>query len=99
MPVISGKEIDVEASTKCFTHIYGTAPYIYCLYDGSTDFSNRSRLHIYTWEGKREATILLDRNIRTFAVDEGNNFILAVSRSPEDGQELVIYRIKTSSRP
>ena len=92
-PIATHDGINIEASRKCFIETYGTEKYVYCLYDGSVDFSDNSRLYIYTWDGKPKGTILLDRNIRTFAVSEDDSFIIAVSRSKQDGQDILKYRI------
>lgn len=93
VPVATRDGINIEASRKCFIETYGTEKYVYCLFDGSVNFSNNSQLHIYTWEGKRKAIISLDRNIRTFAVSEDDSSILAVSRSERGGQDILIYRM------
>lgn len=93
VPVAAHDGIDIEATRKCFIETYGTEKYVYCLYDGSTDFSNNSRLYIYTWDGKPQGIISLDRNIRTFAVSEDDNYIIAISRSKQGGQDILKYRI------
>ncbi|WP_456087816.1 hypothetical protein [Parabacteroides sp.] len=93
VPVAVHDGIDIEATRKCFIETYGTEKYVYCLYDGSTDFSNNSRLYIYTWDGKSQGTISLDRNIRTFAVSEDDSFIIAISRSKQGGQDILKYRM------
>lgn len=92
-PIATRDGIDIEVSRKCFIEAYGTEKYVYCLYDGSVDFSDNSRLYIYTWDGKPQGSISLDRNIRTFAVSEDNSFIIAVSRSKQGGQDILKYRI------
>ena len=93
VPIAVRNSIDIEASRKCFIEIYGTERYVYCLYDGSVDFSNNSRLYIYTWDGKFQGAISLDRNIRTFAVSEDDCFIIAISRSKQGGQDILKYKI------
>ncbi len=92
-PVATHDGIDIEVSRKCFIETYGTEKYVYCLYDGSADFSNNSRLYIYTWDGKLQGSISLDRNIRTFAVSEDDSFIIAISRSKQGEQDILKYRI------
>lgn len=90
-PVVTRDGFDTENSRKCFIGTYGTDRYVYCLYDGSADFSHPSQLHIYTWEGKQKAILSLDRNIRAFAVSEDDRFILAISRSEQGGQDVLQY--------
>ena len=49
-------EIDVRNTPKCFTYICGTPQYVYCLYDGSSDFTAPSKIVIFQWNGKHIAT-------------------------------------------
>ena len=43
-------QVDVLGTTKCFIDIFGTDQYVYCLYDGSADFSNLSTLLVLSWD-------------------------------------------------
>lgn len=45
-------QVDVLGTTKCFIDICGTDQYVYCLYDGSVDFSNLSTLLVLSWDGQ-----------------------------------------------
>lgn len=92
-PILSNNRINIESSTKCFTAIYGTEKYLYCLYDGSSDFTASSTLYQFKWSGKLSGIFQLDRNIRTFAIDPDNLSVMAVSRNKQGGQDLLQYTL------
>lgn len=95
IPTIHAKqnEINIEKTPKCFIHIYGTPQYVYCLYDGSTDFTSPSKIAIFQWNGKHVATWQADRNLRAIAVDKEDKYILAIS-SNKNGQDIIKYNFK-----
>lgn len=82
--------INIEKATKCFIHIYGTPQYVYCLYDGSNDFTNSSKILVFKWDGKHIATWQADRNLRAIAIDQENKYILAIA-SNKNGQDIIRY--------
>lgn len=86
-------ELNIERATKCFTSIYGTPEYVYCVYDGSSDFCAQSKIVVFTWDGCHRATYEADRNICALAVDKDNTFILAISSTPDRGQDILKYSL------
>lgn len=96
IPIIPPKrnEIDIRNTTKCFTYIYGTPQYVYCLYDGSSDFTAKSQIVVFQWNGKYIATWEADRNLQAIAVDKNDKYILAISSNKNDGQDIVKYNMR-----
>ena len=86
-------EIDVRNTPKCFTYICGTPQYVYCLYDGSSDFTAPSKIVIFQWNGKHIATCQADRNLQAIAVDKNDKYILAIA-SNKDGQDIIKYDLE-----
>lgn len=86
-------EIDIKNTLKCFVYICGTPQYVYCLYDGSTHFTNHSKIVVFKWDGKHVATWQADRNLRAIAVDKEDKYILAIS-SNENGQDIIKYDLE-----
>lgn len=86
-------ELDILNTQKCFTYICGTPKYVYCLYDGSTDFTAPSKIVVLKWNGKHVATWQVDRNLRAIAVDKEDKFILAIA-SNDNGQDIIKYELK-----
>lgn len=85
--------VDPERSRKCFTEVYGTKRYVYCLYSGSTDFSAPSLIAVFTWDGKFVRTFQLDRPLSTFTMDEKDDFLWGISRNQNGGTDVVKYKI------
>lgn len=82
--------IDIEKSIKCFTYICGTPQYVYCLYDGSSDFTSPSQIAVFQWNGKLVKVWQADRNFRAIAVDKDDKHLLAISTNTE-GQDIIKY--------
>lgn len=83
--------LDIEKSTKCFTYICGTPTHVYCVYDGSQDFSNHSKILVFEWNGKHVATWQADHNVRAIAVDPEERYLLAISARDDGGQDILRY--------
>lgn len=90
---IGTNNIDIENTTKCFIHIYGTPKHVYCLYDGSSHFTNHSKIAVFKWNGKHVTTWQVDRNLRAIAVDNEDKYILGIS-SNENGQDIIKYDLE-----
>lgn len=88
------KDIDVEGSQKCFIGLYGTPRYVYCLYAGSNDFSAKSKVVVFQWNGKHIQTWKTDRILRLIAVDKDDQYILAVASHKEKGQDIIRYELE-----
>ena len=86
-------EIDVRNTPKCFTYICGTPQYVYCLYDGSSDFTAPSKIVIFQWNRKHIATCQADRNLQAIAVDKNDKYILAIA-SNYNGQDIIKYHLE-----
>lgn len=86
-------EIDIRNTPKCFTYICGTPQYVYCLYDGSSDFTAPSKIVIFQWNGKHIATCQADRNLQAIAVDKNDKYILAIA-SNYNGQDIIKYHLE-----
>lgn len=88
-----GMGVDIQETTKCFVDIFGTDRYVYCLYDGSKDFSAHSVLLILTWDGKLERMLHLDRNLKKIAVDSSDKFLYALTLNEKGTRDVVMYKI------
>lgn len=78
---------------KHFIHISGTSKYIYCLYDGTSDFSANSIILILDWNGKQKAILQADRNLRTIAIDQSNQILLGISSRKDGGEDILEYKL------
>lgn len=85
--------INVERSIKCFTYICGTENYVYCLYDGSSNFSALSKIYVFQWDGKHITTLQTDNNLRAIAVDNEDKYIMAISSNNKNGQDIIKYHL------
>lgn len=93
IPPIISEKIDVAKSMKHFIHISGTSKYIYCLYDGTSDFSANSIILILDWNGKQKAILQADRNLRTIAIDQSNQILLGISSRKDGGEDILEYKL------
>lgn len=88
------KELDVENTLKCFIGLCGTPRYVYCLYSDSKDFSEKSKIVVFQWNGKHVRTWEADRSIRSIAVDETDKSMLAIASKENGGQDVVRYELE-----
>uniref|UniRef100_UPI003FF0242F hypothetical protein n=1 Tax=Parabacteroides distasonis TaxID=823 RepID=UPI003FF0242F len=84
-------QVDVLGTTKCFIDICGTDQYVYCLYDGSVDFSNLSTLLVLSWDGKLKKQLNFDRSIKRIAVDSSDRFLVALAQDESGVLDVVKY--------
>lgn len=96
--LLNRKGLDVGNSLKCFIDLCGTPRYVYCLYSGSKNFSGKSKIVIFQWDGKHVKTLESDRSIRSIAVDEDDKYILAIASKENGGQDVIRYELKANSR-
>lgn len=87
----SGNSLDFENSTKCFIHIYGTEKQVYCLYDGSLELNQLSKIVIFNWNGDHVKTIQTDHMLKKMAVDPSDKYVLALASDGKNGQIVVKY--------
>lgn len=90
---ITGEHLDGERSTKCFIDVCSSDQYVYCLYDGSTDFTNNSLIYIFDWNGKHQDTLQTDRSLRKIATDKSGKYILGLAANLEGGRDVVKYTL------
>ncbi len=91
--------IDLDKVIVYYQRIYSTDKYIYALYSGKSmvDIQNSGKpdicneIHVWNWEGKPVAKIILDRNVSSFVVSSNNQYI--VCSSQEDINKLYKYKI------
>ena len=84
-------QVDVLGTTKCFIDIFGTDQYVYCLYDGSADFSNLSTLLVLSWDGQLKKRLNFDRSIKRIAVDPSDRFLVALALDESGALDVVKY--------
>lgn len=89
-----GRKVDVLGSVKCFIDLFGTNRYVYCLYDGSVDFSNAFTLLVFTWDGRLKNSFRLDRSVRRIAVDEDDRFIVGLSPDENGIYDVIKYELE-----
>jgi hypothetical protein len=95
---IEPKDNAVELSNfkenlKCFIDIYATDQYVFCVYDGSCDYTNLSKIMIFKWDGTHVKTLQTDRVIKSIAVDKLNAYILALTANEFKGRDIVRYKL------
>lgn len=91
--ILNENELNVDKATKYFIDIYGTPLHVYCLYDGTPNFSDKSKVFVFNWKGKHINTIQLDRPVRKFAVDKNDKYIIAIATNDTEGQDIIQYNL------
>lgn len=91
---ITGKYMDAERSVKSFIDICCSDRYIYCLYEGSTDFTALSTIVVFDWEGKHIANLRADRDLRKVATNPTGSCLLGLAANEQGGRDLVKYSLK-----
>lgn len=96
-PVLSESDgsHDMEASTKCFIDVTSSDRYIYCLFDGTNDYSSRSLIVVLDWEGRHIQTLQADRNLRHIVLDTDGTHLLALSGNQTGIRDLIRYKLHT----
>lgn len=91
---ITNKYMDTERSKKCFIDICSSDQYVFCLFDGSTDFTGNSVIYVFDWNGKHKATLQADHNLRKIATEKSGKYLLALSPNEQGGRDVVKYDLK-----
>ncbi len=94
VPEIKDKQVDMKNSTKCFLYICGAKDHVYCLYDGSTDYTAKSKILVFDWNGKHIKTYQADRQLKQIAINEAENKIIALAANEQYGRDVVEYKLK-----
>jgi hypothetical protein len=95
VPEIKDNTVDMECSVKCFIYICGTKNRVYCLYDGTTDYTAKSKIAVFDWAGKHVITYQADRCLKQIAVDNNDTRIIALAANERHGgRDVVLYDIK-----
>lgn len=94
VPKIKNNTIDMDNSQKYFIYICGTKNHVYCLYDGSTDYTAQSKILVFDWHGKHIKTYQTDRCLKQIAVNKEETKIIALAANEQSGRDVVSYQIK-----
>ena len=89
-----GKSLDILNTPKCFIGICGTSKYVYCLYNGTSDFSSPSNILVFNWSGDHISTLQCNRGLRNIAVDEDNSSLIALSSRTDGGTDVLKYKLE-----
>lgn len=89
----SGMFLDLLRSPKYFINIYCTSRYVYCLYDGSANYTNDSIIVVFRCDGKHVMTFNTDRSLRKIVVEKNDKFILALAANEKEGRDIVKYTL------
>ena len=79
---------------KCFIDICGTDQYVYCVYDGSYDYSQLSKIMIFKWDGTHIKTLQTDRKIKKIAIEKSDSYLMAIAADEHGGRDVVRYSLK-----
>lgn len=90
---ITGKFLDAEHSTKSFIDICCSEEYVFCLYDGSTDFSLPSTLVIFDWDGNPVGSFRTDRSLRKIATDPSGTYLIGLAANENERRDIVRYQL------
>jgi len=91
---ITNTYLDAENSKKCFIDICCSDKYVFCLFDGTTDFTGNSIIYVFDWQGKQKAVLQADRNLRKIAIEKAGDYLLALSPDEEGGRNVIKYNLK-----
>jgi hypothetical protein len=86
----SNKNVDILHTPKYCIDLVGTSRHVYCLYDGTSDYSTGSTIFIFAWTGKHISTLKTNRSLRKIAVDKDDAHIIALAND-SDGLDVVTY--------
>lgn len=88
-----GKGIDILNTPKCFIDICGTSKYVYCLYNGTTDFLSPSIILVFEWDGTHKSTLQCNRGLRNIAVDKDNSYLIALTSQMDGRTDVIKYKL------
>ena len=87
-----------DKTTINYSWAFGTASYCYMLFNGKAYADNNGKTNegryiiIFDWHGNYKKTYYSDYEIRSFCVDETNNYIYATAR--DDDGDFIIIKLK-----
>lgn len=90
-----GPAVDIPNSTNYIIDIYGTPEYVYCLYDGTSDFKGISDIYVFSWSGKHIKTLKAGQNLKRIAVDKDNTYMLAIAENENGLRDVVRFSLKS----
>lgn len=82
-----------QNSIKYITAIAKGKKYVYCLYNGSADFSNPSTIIVFNWKGKHITTLKMDKGFRKIAVDATEKYLYGIVLNEEGGTDVLRYTL------
>ncbi|GHT36952.1 hypothetical protein AGMMS49574_29340 [Bacteroidia bacterium] len=85
--------VDILNTNKYFIDMYATSRYVYCLYDGTNDYSSCSTILIFDWKGKHIKNIKTNSYIKKIAVDRTDSYIIALVKNKSNSQDIVKYML------
>lgn len=88
-----GDGIDIRNTTKCFIDMCCNSKNVYCLYNGTADFSVPSTILVFKWDGTYKITFQCGRSLRNIAVDKENNYLIALASREDGGTDIVKYKL------
>lgn len=91
---LTGKYMDIDHSTKSFIDICASDQYIFCLYDGSTDFSQPSVLVVFNWNGEHLGNFQTERSLRKLAVDPAGKYLIGLAANEQGRRDVVRFQLK-----
>ena len=94
IPEIKDETVDMNTSGKFFIYICGTKKYVYCLYDGTTDYTANSKIIVFDWNGKHIKTYQTDRCLKQIAVNETDTEIIALATNELHRRDVLCYKIE-----
>ncbi|GHU57314.1 hypothetical protein FACS189411_10600 [Bacteroidia bacterium] len=96
LPPILGERrsgVDIVNTPKYCIDMVGTSRYVYCLYDGSTDYSVGSTIFIFDWTGKHISTLKTKNNLRKIVVDKEDTHLIALAGNETAGLDVLMVEI------
>jgi len=94
IPEIKDETVDMNTSGKFFIYICGTKKYVYCLYDGTTDYTANSKIIVFDWKGKHIKTYQTDRCLKQISVNETDTEIIALATNELHRRDVLCYKIE-----
>lgn len=91
---ITGKYMEVDHSIKSFIDICASDKYVFCLYDGSANFSRPSVLVVFNWDGEHLGNYQTERSLRKIAVDPAGKYLIGLAANEQGRRDVIRYQIK-----
>lgn len=92
-PIEDTEILDFPQSPKYIKKMYATKDFIYCLYDGTKNYSGISKILVFSWDGTYICSLQTTEKLINIAVHPKNEYLIATIQNEDGGIDVIEYSL------